>query len=76
MNNTHYPDMLCNFVPNICQNRVTGMLLSYRKEAAFDHTLRVFGKKTENGYLICTVDEEGSVCTEALLQLAPVFPKN
>lgn len=76
MNNTHYPDMLCDFVPDMCQNRVTGMLLSYRKEAVFAHTLCVFGKKTESGYFICTVDEEGAVCTEALLQLTPAFPEN
>ena len=72
MNNTHYPDMLCDFVPEILQSRVTGMVLSYRHEAAFGHTLRVFRSKTEAGYLICTTNEEGTVCTEALLTIAPV----
>lgn len=72
MNNTRYPDMLCDFVPDMCNHRVTGMVLSYRKEAAFGNTLCVFSTKNENNYLICTVDEEGNICTEALLQLAPV----
>lgn len=73
MNNTHYPDMFCDFVSDIRTNRVTGMMLSYRREAAFGHTLRVFGNQTEGGdRLFCTVDEAGNVCTEALLQLEPV----
>ena len=73
MNNTHYPDMFCDFVPEIRTNRVTGMMLSYRHEAAFAHTLRVFSQKNEDGdCLLCTVDEDGTLCTEALLQLEPV----
>ena len=76
MNNTHYPDMLCDFVPDICKNRVTGLMLSYRHEAAFGHTLRVFRTKTEGGYLFCAVDEDGTVCTEALLMLAPATLKS
>ena len=72
MNNTHYPDMLCDFVPDICKKRVTGMVLSYRREAVFGHTLGVFCDKTEDGYLFCTQDEDGNVCTEALLLFAPV----
>ncbi len=76
MNNTHYPDMLCDFVPDICQKRVTGMVISYRHEAAFGHTLRVFGTQAEGGYLLCTVDEEENICTEALLQLSDASLKN
>ena len=72
MNNTHYPDMLCDFVPDIRENRVSGMVLSYRHEATFGHTLRVFCTKTEGGYLLCTLDEDGTVCTEAFLKLTPV----
>lgn len=76
MNNTHYPDMLCGFVPDILKKRVTGMIISYRHEAAFGHTLRVFGTKMEGGYLLCTVDEDGTVCTEALLKLSDISLEN
>ena len=76
MNNSHYPDMLCDFVPDILKKRVTGMIVSYRHEAAFGHTLRVFGTKTEGGYLICTVDGDQTVCTEALLQLSNIPTQN
>ena len=75
MNNTRYPDMLCDFIPEMREGRMIGMVLSYRKEAVFAHTLRVFRQKNEDGYLVCIVDEDGNVCTEALLKLAPATPK-
>lgn len=72
MNNTRYPDMICDFLPEMRDKRMTGLVLSYRKEAVFAHTLRVFRQKTEDGYLVCTVDEEGSICTEAFVKLCAV----
>ena len=75
MNNTRYPDMFCDFIPEMRESRVTGLVQSFRKEAVFAHTLRVFRQKTEDGYLVCTVDEDGNVCTEALLTLVPVIPQ-
>ena len=76
MNNTRYPDMLCDFIPEMRENRACGMVISYRKEAVFAHTLRVFRAKTEDRYLFCTVDEEGSVCTEALVKLCATSHNN
>ena len=76
MNNTRYPDMLCDFIPEMRDSRACAIMISYRKEAAFGHTLRVFGTKTEQGYLICTVDEEGSACTEALVKLCAASNQN
>ena len=58
-----------------CENLQT-VVLSYRKGADFDHTLRVFRSKTESGYLFCTQDEDGSICTEALVQLEPISDSN
>lgn len=72
MNNTRYPDMLCDFIPEMRESRMTGIVLSYRKEATFGHTLRVFRQKNEDGYLVCTVDEDGNVCTEAFIKLCAV----
>ena len=72
MNNTRYPDMLCDFIPEMRESCMTGIVLSYRKEATFGHTLRVFRQKNEDGYLVCTVDEDGNVCTEAFIKLCAV----
>ncbi len=68
MNNTHYPNMLCDFTPDICDKQVVGITLSFLHEAAFDHTLRVFRCEREGGgYYFRTVDESGTTCLEAML---------
>lgn len=69
MNNTHYPDMLCDFTPDILNRRVRGFTLSYLHEATYGHTLRVLRGETEGGYFFRTVDGDGTVCLEALLLL-------
>lgn len=68
MNNTRYPDMLCDFVPDIFSKRVIGFTLSYLHEATFGHTLKVCRVKNESGYWFRTTDVDGTVCLEAYLQ--------
>ena len=77
MNNTKYPDMLCDFTPDITRLRVSGLSLSYLHEAPFGKDLTVYrapyaGKNGETGYLFRTVDHEGNTCLEALLLTEPV----
>lgn len=67
MNNTHYPNMLCDFTPDIRRKNVVGFTLSFVHEAAFDHTLKIYRSAREDGYFFRTVDEDGNVCLEALL---------
>lgn len=69
MNNTHYPDMLCDFTPDILTRRVRGFTLSYLHEATYGHTLDVYRAPAEGGYTFRTVDGDGTVCLEALLLL-------
>lgn len=71
MNNTHYPDLFCDFTPEICSSRVTGMMFSFLHEATLGHTLSVWRTKTEDGFLFRLVDEDGTVCTDALVQTLP-----
>ena len=68
MNNTRYPDMLCDFLPNVMQKRVTGYTLSYLHEATYGHTLKVFGADGERSMQFRTVDGDGTVCLEAYLE--------
>ena len=72
MNNTNYPDMLCDFTPGILDERVVGFSLSYLREAAYGHTLRVWrapyeGIDGSRGWLFRTANEAGETCLEALL---------
>lgn len=47
MNNTRYPDMLCDFLPDIDNRRVTGIQIHYVSEAPLGETLTVFRAVTE-----------------------------
>lgn len=66
MNNTRYPDMLCDFLTDVKGKRLSSMTLSFVREAAMGHTLSVYrAQKDENTYLFRTADEEGNTCLEA-----------
>ncbi len=67
MNNTKYADMLCDFMPYDKTSQIRGISLSYLHEAAFGHTLSVWGCVSEDGtkYDFRTVDESGTTCLEA-----------
>lgn len=65
MNNTRYPDMLCDFLPDVRKKRVVGMALSYLREATFGHALTVFRAPADGGWFFRTVDGGGEVCLEA-----------
>ncbi len=68
MNNTRYPDMLCDFTPEIEAHRVTGVVLSYLHEATYGKTLAVYRTSPKEGeYLFRTVDPAGTTCLEARL---------
>ncbi|MBE6633451.1 MAG: hypothetical protein E7620_03795 [Ruminococcaceae bacterium] len=72
MNNTHYPDMLCDFTPNILSRCVAGFSLSYLQEAAHGKKLSVYRAQSGDEFLFRTVDEEGTVCLEAKLITRPL----
>ena len=76
MNNTRYPDMLCDFTPEICDRQITGVVLSYLHEAAFGKTLAVYRKDNGEEHLFRTVDEDGNTCLEARLLTAPLTTGN
>lgn len=72
MNNTRYPDLFCDFTPDIRTHRVCGMVLSFLHEAAFDHVLTVYRRSDEGGCFFRTVDESGAICTDAYVRLEPI----
>lgn len=69
MNNTRYPDMICDYLPESAVPRIHTMHLEFAKEAKYGATLRVLRgeRRTEEGlaYLVQTVDEGGEVCLAA-----------
>ena len=70
MNNTRYPDMICDYLPSGTVPRIRVMHLEFAKEAKFGATLRVergsrVAETGEQVYLVRTIDEAGEVCLAA-----------
>ena len=78
MNNTHYPDMLCDHLSEMIDENtaytVGAMSLSYLKESRLGATLTVTrGEMSEDGSIeIRTVNEEGDICLEAVVKLIQI----
>lgn len=70
INNTHYPDILADYLPERTDRRVTSVSLSYLHEAHFGDMLTVFcgrekGDETGNTFCLRAVREDGTSVTEA-----------
>lgn len=70
MNNTRYPDMVCDYLPEGTVPRIHTMHLEFAREAAFGSTLSVLRgeRQTDDGdtvYLIQTLNEQGEICLAA-----------
>ena len=75
MNNTKYPDMICDYLPSMDGKWVTSLSLSYLREAAFGDTLTVHRKtveETPDTYLIRTTRPDGATCLEVEIALSPI----
>ena len=75
MNNTKYPDMICDFLPSMDGKWVTSLSLSYLREAAFGDTLTVHRttvEKENETYLIRTTRPDGATCLEAEIELTEI----
>lgn len=65
MNNTHYADMLCDFIPIDNVPRICGMSLSYLHEAAFGDMIKVLGAAQGDRFYFRTRNVDNTACLEA-----------
>ena len=65
MNNTRYPNMLCDFMDICDTERISGMSLSYLSEAALGDEIEVLRQKTDGAYFFKTVNKDGKTLLEA-----------
>lgn len=71
MNNTKYPNMLCDFLPDPLCTSVLGMSLFYCREAAFGDTLTVERAAGKDGIYYFRTKKADAVCLEAMIRTAP-----
>ena len=68
MNNTKYPDMVCDFLPDPAKTRVIGMSLAYHREAAYGDTVTVERAAAGDGVYYFRTKKEDTVCLEAMVR--------
>ena len=65
MNNTNYPDMLFNVLPNPKAKLVKSIAISYQSEAKMGDSLKLYMGRTDGKYYIRSVHENGKTNVEA-----------
>lgn len=65
MNNTNYPDMLLNAMPNPQNKILKSMAISYQNEAKAGDYLKLYLGKTDGKYYMRSVFEDGRINVEA-----------
>ncbi len=77
MNNTHYADMLADYLPCRTERRITSVVISYLHEARYGDTLQVFcgeeqNSKSGTAYCLRAQREDGTPVTEARITVEPI----
>lgn len=67
MNNTHYPDILCDFCPGH-DGRVREMTIAYNSEAPLGCTFDIYGLRNGEEEYIKTIKSDGSVGIDAKIK--------
>lgn len=65
MNNTHYPNMLVDYLPCPEHLRVREMVLSFLRGAQYDDEIGILRSSVGNDFYFKTVDSVGNTCLEA-----------
>ncbi len=68
MNNTNYPDMLCNYIPSIENKRVTAFSINYLHEARLGETFKVYHSVSGDTHYIKTVKDDETVGVQAIIK--------
>ncbi len=70
INNTHYPDIICSFLPTMIGKRVDKMVISYASEAPLGQNIKVYVSGEEDGVIwVRTVREDGKTNVECQIVL-------
>lgn len=70
VNNTHYPDIICSYLPSMEGRRIEKMCISYLNEAPLAQDVKVYVSAEEDGEIwVRTVREDGATNVECEIVL-------
>ena len=67
MNNTNYPDLYCDFIPQMSKKRVIMMGINYLGETKEGEVLKVYMNESDGQYYFRTVKSDGTTNSEAII---------
>ena len=69
MNNTNYPDMLCDFMPDAVKKRILSVNISFAGEAKLGETLKIYMCESDGQYYFRTIRTDGAINVEAMIMV-------
>ncbi len=72
MNNTNYPDMLCDYIDDMSGKRPVSITINFLSEAAIGETVRVNIAKSGSIYYFRTEKQNGAIGIDAILELTQI----
>ena len=73
INNTHYPDIICGFLPNMNGKMIKKISISYLHEGPLNEKIDVYLNEYESDkFMVRTIREDGSINIEALIELGDI----
>jgi len=72
LNNTYYPDMYCDFIPEMDGKRVVSIAIAFLSEAPLGERLKICMAKVDGVYYFRSVKEDGTTNAEAEILLGEI----
>lgn len=69
MNNTNYPDMLCDYLPDMKGRRVISISLNYASELQYGESAKIYLGMSDGAYFVRVIKENGVTGAEAEIVL-------
>lgn len=69
MNNTNYPNMLCDYLPSMIGKRVVSMSINYISELSNGESVKIYLGENDGAYYMRTIKENGNTGAEAEIVL-------
>ena len=69
MNNTNYPDMLCDAIPTMIGRRVSSISINFKNEAPLGEVIKIYKANDGDIHYFRTIKENKAVSIESALEL-------
>ena len=71
MNNTHYPNMLVDFLPRPENYRISELMMSFIKGSIYNDEISVLRCQEDDVFYFKTLNSDGNTCLEAFVKTLP-----